>query len=232
MKLSIHGNASPSSSSSSSSSSMPVVGDASHPDSTGTRPAERARPQTSGRGDRQPSTVHHRWTRSHEEDRRPSRDGARPAPPRTLRPSRGSIGVDGALDGGRRHLPRTHRRNSDSSVVESKANPSEPRQRRHLDRPPVEVSAHGPAPSRSQPKRANRRLDVIDKLDVTSIYGTGRTSSSSSFPPPFFFNSPPSRRLVRRQRRLLTGSGGGAVDDSLPPRRSVRCLQPPSESQG
>jgi hypothetical protein len=64
---------------------------------------------------------------------------------------------------------RRPRRNSDTSVREKTSNLLDPndgrrrRERRHRD------------PRRDgKPKGPSRRLDVIDKLDVTSIYGTGR----------------------------------------------------------
>jgi hypothetical protein len=64
---------------------------------------------------------------------------------------------------------RRPRRNSDTSVREKTSNLLDPndgrrrRERRHRD------------PRRdAKPKGPSRRLDVIDKLDVTSIYGTGR----------------------------------------------------------
>lgn len=75
---------------------------------------------------------------------------------------------------------RRPRRNSDSSVVSSKPlGPEEElrrKEKRHKDREAKRDGKGRPhASSSSKPKKPNQRLDVIDKLDVTSIYGTGRT---------------------------------------------------------
>lgn len=66
------------------------------------------------------------------------------------------------------------RRNSESSVMErsgtalSPEEEKERQERRRRERRQREKSKDG------RPKRPNRKLDLIDKLDVTSIYGTGR----------------------------------------------------------
>ena len=54
-------------------------------------------------------------------------------------------------------------------------------------------------------KKSNYHMDIIDKLDVTSIYGTG-----SELEP-----------IAIWQKHLLTG----VVWYSVPSRRAVRCLQ-------
>lgn len=46
------------------------------------------------------------------------------------------------------------------------------RERRHREREARDGKGKGY--SSSKPKKPNQRLDVIDKLDVTSIYGMGR----------------------------------------------------------
>lgn len=71
---------------------------------------------------------------------------------------------------------RRTRRNSESSVAEHKSVEDEQkrrkeRERRHRERP--KDSSGRPIPSSSKHKKPSRRLDIIDKLDVTSIYGTG-----------------------------------------------------------
>lgn len=62
----------------------------------------------------------------------------------------------------------------------------ERQERRRRERRQREKSKDG------RPKRPNRKLDLIDKLDVTSIYGTGRelfvvrawvAANRSSIPP-------------------------------------------------
>lgn len=70
--------------------------------------------------------------------------------------------------------PRRVRRNSESSVMEKSGRLLDPeeekkrqerrrRERRHRDREGKE----------GRSKKPDRKLDIIDKLDVTSIYGTG-----------------------------------------------------------
>ena len=66
---------------------------------------------------------------------------------------------------------RRPRRNSDTSIISGEKtrkflDPDD--ERRRLERRQRDAKRHG----RSKP--ASRRLDIIDKLDVTSIYGTGR----------------------------------------------------------
>lgn len=64
---------------------------------------------------------------------------------------------------------RRPRRNSDTSIQEKTTKLLDPnddrrrRERRHRD-----------SKRDGKPRGPSRRLDVIDKLDVTSIYGTGR----------------------------------------------------------
>jgi hypothetical protein len=70
--------------------------------------------------------------------------------------------------------PRRVRRNSESSVrsgrildseEEKKRQERKRRERRHREREGKDGS---------RPRKPDRKLDIIDKLDVTSIYGTGR----------------------------------------------------------
>ena len=83
-----------------------------------------------------------------------------------------------------RRPPGQHRqrRNSDSSVADRQSKSFDPeeekkrRERRHRERAHRQLDSKGrPIPSSSRNKRPNHRLDVIDKLDVTSIFGTGGT---------------------------------------------------------
>jgi len=75
--------------------------------------------------------------------------------------------------GRREKTSRRPRRNSESSVMERASklfdddDDKRRRERRHRDR----EGRHRDGKSRSS--RKDRRLDIIDKLDVTSIYGTG-----------------------------------------------------------
>jgi hypothetical protein len=66
---------------------------------------------------------------------------------------------------------RRPRRNSDTSIISGEKtrkflDPDD--ERRRLERRQREAKRHGKS------KPTSRRLDIIDKLDVTSIYGTGR----------------------------------------------------------
>lgn len=76
----------------------------------------------------------------------------------------------------RRERDRRHyRRNSDTSVME-KPRLTEDEERRRRERHRREREARHrerDGKSSSKSKVQGRRLDVIDKLDVTSIYGTG-----------------------------------------------------------
>ncbi|KAJ5153484.1 uncharacterized protein N7482_009962 [Penicillium canariense] len=84
-------------------------------------------------------------------------------------PTRPKAGASGLRD----KTSRRPRRNSESSVMERSSKLLEDdderrrRERRHRDR----EGRHRDGKSRSS--RKDRRLDIIDKLDVTSIYGTG-----------------------------------------------------------
>lgn len=64
---------------------------------------------------------------------------------------------------------RRPRRNSDTSIREKTPKLLDPNDdRRKRERRPRDPRRDG------KPRGPSRRLDVIDKLDVTSIYGTGR----------------------------------------------------------
>ena len=80
--------------------------------------------------------------------------------------------------------PRRVRRNSDSSVIDKLQKPLSPeeekarqerrrrdRERRHRER----ASKDG-----GKPRKPDRKLDIIDQLDATSIYGTGCENMNST----------------------------------------------------
>ncbi|PGH18085.1 hypothetical protein AJ79_00713 [Helicocarpus griseus UAMH5409] len=114
------------------------------------------------------------------DDKTPRRPSRRPSKEDSMSRSKGrsrapvpDIFAD-PKDSSKTHSQRRPRRNSDSSLMDIPTKPLDPeeerrrRERRHRDRD----SRHKDGKSRS--KRAHgHRLDVIDKLDVTSIYGTG-----------------------------------------------------------
>lgn len=69
---------------------------------------------------------------------------------------------------------RKPRRNSDSSIIDKKTSPEEERKRRERRaREKGRDIKSGTSSSSGRPKKPSHRLDVIDKLDVTSIYGMG-----------------------------------------------------------
>ncbi len=72
-----------------------------------------------------------------------------------------------------RDRERRPRRNSESSVRDKPSMDPEEEHRRR-ERKHRESKRAG-----SKSSKPNKKLDVIDKLDVTSIYGTGRKPSSS-----------------------------------------------------
>ena len=141
---------------------------------TTNRPArvENVPPPMNGRG------PVHRISRSQEEHQQRLRNSGKP---------RGSEQVldifADPIEEGKPYEQRP-RRNSDSSVVDRNGKPSDPeeerrrRERRHRDSQTRYRDSKGrPIPVANGPrgKKPTPRLDVIDKLDVTSIYGTGCT---------------------------------------------------------
>ncbi|KAL2259672.1 hypothetical protein VTK26DRAFT_6553 [Humicola hyalothermophila] len=63
------------------------------------------------------------------------------------------------------------RRNSDSSIMDSDRNMSEERKREMRRR--ERERAHRHREAKDKERRPSRKLDIIDQLDATSIYGTG-----------------------------------------------------------
>lgn len=94
------------------------------------------------------------------------------------------------------------RRNSDSSIA-SRLMSEEDKQRQERHRRERELrhrDSRGRTPG-SKPKKPGQRLDIIDSLDVTSIYGTGCTVS---FPPlpPFLLN--PGHSCLMAETHIIT----------------------------
>ncbi|KAL9099271.1 MAG: hypothetical protein Q9163_005202 [Psora crenata] len=112
----------------------------------------------------------HHASRSQEDQRR-MRSGAKPPGG----PGDMNIFADPPREG--RPRARPTRRNSDSSIASRLLSPEEERRRR--DRHRREREARLGADSKQRPctshksKKQTQRLDVIDSLDVTSIYGKG-----------------------------------------------------------
>ncbi|KND89842.1 Protein PAL1 [Tolypocladium ophioglossoides CBS 100239] len=119
-----------------------------------------------------PPNGNHRPTRSQEEAlraRKPQASGPRPGPP----------------DSPQRKPQRRPRRNSESSVLDLNAQPItedemkliEAKRMRDRQRRECEGRSSGrdgrEGKDKSKSGRPSRRLDIIDQLDATSIYGTG-----------------------------------------------------------
>ncbi|MCJ1389535.1 hypothetical protein MMC18_002392 [Xylographa bjoerkii] len=126
------------------------------------------------RAENMPPPMKHRASRSHEEEHT-LRNGGKPHGPDEV--------LDIFADPPQEGKPREARprRNSDSSVVDRNGKPQDleeerkRRERRHRERETRPRDTKGrPLPSSSvRGQKPTRRLDIIDKLDVTSIYGTG-----------------------------------------------------------
>lgn len=71
------------------------------------------------------------------------------------------------------------RRNSDSSINSRTTGPEDERRRRERHRREREArhrDGKGRPTGSSRPKKPNKQVDIIDSLDVTSIFGTGGES--------------------------------------------------------
>ncbi|KAI9737473.1 MAG: hypothetical protein M1834_009628 [Cirrosporium novae-zelandiae] len=133
-------------------------------------PVVRSATVTQGGHRRPPPPPSHRPSRSQEEEQR--RRAASGKPPQD--PSKLDIFADPK---DQRPRDRRVRRNSDSSIMDRPQKQLDPEdEKRRRDRKAREREArhrdHKDKGS-SKSKKPNQRLDIIDKLDVTSIYGTG-----------------------------------------------------------
>ena len=117
----------------------------------------------------------HRPTKSQEDAMRARRAGTGSLTTRSRPTEELDIFADPAetssprREGSRRPL----RRNSESSISERPVDPEEEkkrRERRHRERERRHRERDSKDPKTKKP---DRKLDIIDKLDVTSIYGTG-----------------------------------------------------------
>ncbi len=114
--------------------------------------------------------VGHRPSRSSEEEKRRQLNGGKSTAPQGL-----DIFADPP-----EAKPRRLKRNSDSSLVDKSGKLQDPeverrrKERRHREREARHKDGKGRVHgSSSKSKKPSQRLDVIDSLDVTSIYGTG-----------------------------------------------------------
>jgi DNA mismatch repair ATPase MutL len=140
----------------------------------------------------------HRPTRSQEQAMR-----QRTGPPSSSRPRRPTAEPDIFADSAapRKSTERRHRRNSDSSLMERKPLDPEEEKKRQERRRQERRQREGDASKDPKVKKPSRKLDIIDQLDATSIYGTGRKYSALVF--------------------------DICISDlhSIPPRWTIRCLQ-------
>lgn len=89
-----------------------------------------------------------------------------------------SQGLDIFADPPEAESNRRPRRNSESSIAGRPGKLLDPederrrRERRHKERE-ARHRGEGRRPQTARPKKPSQRLDIIDQLDVTSIYGTG-----------------------------------------------------------
>ncbi len=111
----------------------------------------------------------HQPSRSQEESNQRPRTGAKPRGPEL------DIFADPPSPEQQRNRARM-RRNSDSSINSRIASPEDERKRRERHRREREArhrDGKGRPPTSSRSKKPNKKLDIIDSLDVTSIFGTG-----------------------------------------------------------
>lgn len=117
----------------------------------------------------------HRPTRSQEEAMR-ARRAATGAPGKPRAPN-GEPNIFADPESPRKSGERRARRNSDSSLMDRNGKPIDPeeekkrQERRRRERRHREREREAGKDPKSRPKG---RLDIIDQLDATSIYGTGR----------------------------------------------------------
>lgn len=119
----------------------------------------------------------HRPSRSQEDEKHRPHTGRRPQAPEQ------DIFAD-PPDARRPHR-RPTRRNSDSSIASKQLSPEEEARRRHRK---AREARHRERDNKGKPPtsrsgKPNRRIDVIDSLDVTSIHGIGSECSSRRFSP-------------------------------------------------
>lgn len=121
------------------------------------------------RGPPPPKPGTHKPSRSQEEAMRARKPGAGSSSSRP-RPQKEELDIFADPSDIKKSESRKPRRNSESSIMERKPLDPEEEKKRHerrrRERREREMREKGP-------KKPNRKLDVIDKLDLSSIYGTG-----------------------------------------------------------
>src|SRR5271156_5906044 len=114
----------------------------------------------------------HRPTRSQEEAMR-ARRAATGIPGRPRAPN-GELNIFADPESPRKSGERRVRRNSDSSLMERNGKPLDPEKKRQERRRREHRHREREREAGKDPKSRKGRLDIIDQLDATSIYGTGR----------------------------------------------------------
>jgi hypothetical protein len=112
----------------------------------------------------------HRPSRSQEEAMRARRKESGPTSGKPRPTGELDIFADPSETSPRKSDPRRARRNSDSSVVSRNSKLLDPEEEKKRQERRRRERRHR---ERREGKKPDRKLDIIDKLDVTSIYGTG-----------------------------------------------------------
>lgn len=146
----------------------------------------------------------HRPSRSDEERQR-VRDASRGAP---RRPPPGSRPPH--PNSPERRETRRPRRNSDSSIVDRSLDPREERRRRERRREREERSRDGKDPKTGKRVRKPQGLDLIDKLDVTGIYGPSMIHHDGPYDA-----VQPHRNRKKDQRAPMEAFPAGSANNSL-----------------
>ncbi|KAI5245530.1 Pal1-domain-containing protein [Aureobasidium subglaciale] len=136
------------------------------------KPSSGARPTPRNTGSSRSGTIptQHRPARSQEDESR--RRG--PAPPRgPPRPPKDQNGLDIFAGPPKVESSRRPRRNSESSILDTKEEDRKRRERRKEREERREKEGRS-KDGKSRPTKKPQGLDLIDKLDVTGIYGQGR----------------------------------------------------------
>ncbi|KAH6633564.1 Pal1 cell morphology protein-domain-containing protein [Boeremia exigua] len=168
------------------------------------RRREPSRP-THGRSDTDPRGGH-RPSRSDEEDRDRNR-GAPRGPPRPRGPPEPRRPMQGSPD----RRERRARRNSDSSIIDKAAQEKEDRRRRERRREREREEKDRDGKSSSTRKvRKPQGLDLIDKLDVTGIYGPSMIHHDGPYDA-----VQPHRNRKKDQRAPMSAFPVGSANNSL-----------------
>lgn len=144
----------------------------------------------------------HRPSRSDEEERERRRAAPR-GPPRTRAPHESRRPTDGSPD----RRERRPRRNSESSIIDKAAQEKEDRRRRERRKEREEKDGKS---SSTRKVRKPQGLDLIDKLDVTGIYGPSMIHHDGPYDA-----VQPHRNRKKDQRAPMSAFPVGSANNSL-----------------